>query len=615
LSSNFTPARTQPCTRTIQLRKPLAAFVLAALAAQHAEAQSKVEPVIVTASRNMEALADTLRDVTVIRGDDLAAAGANDLAATLQAVAGLEVQTLGAGATPSIFIRGGNSNQLLVLVDGQRVGSSFSGLSALQHIPISLIDRIEIVRGATASLYGADAMSGAVQIFTKRGKGLSASAMIGEQQSSDISARAGFASGGNTLSIAANHRESRGFNAIVDPNNFSFNPDRDGYRFSSAQVVGSVAIAPTLMLEANALVAKGNAQYDGSSDFDDRIESSLRNLSAQAVAQLSPRWQSTLALGQGVDVSQFISSFPGRYRTAQDQANWQNNLKLDGSTRLWSALEWRREKIASSEAFAVESRRTVSAVLGGETSLAALKLAGSLRIDDSNQYGRRTTGHLGLAYTLAREWRVLANAGTSFKAPTFNDLYFPGFSNPALEPERGESVEAAIEWSRGAASAKLVAYSNRVRDLIQFQCDESFNCAPQNVAKADLRGATLSAAARLAGWRIEASLDVADPIDAKSGLRLARRAKLHGALKVSGDVFGLTSSIELIASGDRFDNPANTRRLGGYGIVNLFARREVMRGVALGLRLDNAFDNAYQNSFGYANGGRRAWITLSANQL
>ncbi len=582
----------------------------AAVVSSCAFAQTQVEPVVVTAWRSAEPLAQTLRDVTVLNGDELVRAGVTDIAAALHAVPGIEVVTQGAGATPSIFVRGGNSNQVLVLIDGQRMGSSFSGLSALQHIAISQIERIEIVRGPAASLYGADAVSGVIQVFTKRGDGLSASAKFGEQRSSDIAARAGFKSGSNSFGIALNHRETRGFNAIVNPKDFSFNPDRDGYRFSSAQANASLALMPSLTLDANLFAARSNVQYDGDKTFDDRIKSSVRNVSTQLRYQPSERWNSLLSVGQSVDQSEFVSTFAGEFKTTQDQASWQNNLRVSREISLWNALEWRREKVTSLDALDVTSRRTSSIVLGGELNFNPTKFAASIRTDESNQFGSRTTGNVSAGYALNTAWRVLANAGTSFKAPTFNDLYYPGFANRLLAPERAKNIDAAIEWNNKTASAKLVVYENRVRDLIQFVCDADFNCAPQNVSKATLKGATLSAATRVAGWRVDGSLDMADPKDVNSGKQLARRAKLHGALRASGDIMGVTSGVELIASGKRFDNASNSRELAGYGIVNVFAKRELMRGVSLGLRIDNAFDRDYQQATGYATGGRRGWLTL-----
>jgi vitamin B12 transporter len=598
-------------------RAPSSQLLCAALsiASFQAFGQTKVEPIVVTASRTAEAIAQTLRDVTVLSGETLVAEGVTDLVTALQSVAGIEALAPGPGATPSIFLRGGNSNQVLILIDGQRVGSSFSGLSALQHLSIGQIDRIEIVRGPAASLYGADAVSGVIQIFTKRTSGLSANAMFGEARSSDLSARAGFANAGNSFSVSVNHRETRGYNAIVNPADFSFNPDRDGYRFTSAQASGEYFVSPALSIEGNVIAARGNVQYDGGADFDDRIKSDVNNVSVKARYVASNRWTSTFSLGESADKSTFISSFGGDYKTTQSQASWQNNLKMNREFAFWNAIEWRRERVASSDEFATTTRRTTSFALGSNADLSAVKFAASLRVDDSNQYKTRTTGNIALGYVLSPEWRVLANAGTSFKAPTFNDLYYPGLSNPNLVPEKAKNVDAAVAWSRDASNAKLVVYENRVRDLIQFICDADFNCAPQNVAKAKLRGATFSAGTRIANWLIEGSVDLTDPIDAGNGKQLPRRSKMHGALKASGELFGVKSGVEWIASGERFDNASNTRRLAGYGVVNVFARRDIMRGVSLGVRIDNALDRNYQQAFGYATSGRRASLTINIVHL
>ncbi len=591
----------------------LGVAVASALVSLPAAAQTRVEPVVVTAWRTSEALAETLRDVSILRGEDLLAAGVNDVVSALQSVPGLEVQALGAGATPSIFARGGNSNQVLVLIDGQRIGSSFSGLSALQHLAIDQIERIEIVRGPAASLYGADAVSAVIQVFTKKRAGLSANVMLGEQRSSDVGVRAGYAQDGRSASLAFNHRESAGYNAIVNPQNFSFNPDRDGYRFTSAQASAGLALSTAWQLDANLYAARGNVQYDGGAGFDDRIKSQLHSGAVKLGYAATERWRSTVTLGQSVDQATFVSAFGGEYKTTQTQASWQNNLRLQRDLALWNAVEWRREAIATTDSFDTTSRRTTSFAFGAEAALSALKLAGSLRIDDSSQYGTRSTGNLALGWRVSPQWRVLANAGTSFKAPTFNDLYYPGYANPALAPEKAKNFDLGLQWTGGGSNATLVLYENRVRDLIEFQCDANFNCAPQNVATATLRGATLSAGTRIADWRVEASLDLSDPENTTTGKRLARRANVHGALKANTQLFGANLGLEWVASGNRFDNPANTRRLAGYGVLNAFVRHELWRGVNVGARLDNALDRDYQHAFGYATGGRKAWLTLSVN--
>jgi vitamin B12 transporter len=125
-------------------------------------------------------------------------------------------------------------------------------------------------------------------------------------------------------------------------------------------------------------------------------------------------------------------------------------------------------------------------LLGGDWAADDLRANATLRLDDSSQYGTRTTASGSVGYRLAPQWRAVLSAGTSFKAPTFSDLYYP-YANPTLRPERGQNIEFGFRWSVAESNASLTVYQNNVRDLIQFECDANFNCAPQNVAKAQLR--------------------------------------------------------------------------------------------------------------------------------
>jgi vitamin B12 transporter len=591
------------------------AAIAAACASEFVSAQARVEPIVVTASRAPETVASSLRDVSVLSGDDLRASGVSDIVDVLQSVPGVEIVASGPGATPSIFIRGANSNHTLVLIDGQRLSSVFSGANALQHLAVYQIERIEIVRGAAASLYGADAVGGVIQIFTRSDAGTSARIAGGEARSLNASARAGFGDASQRFSISASHRSSTGYNAIVDPNNFSYNADRDGYRFDTFQASASSAPSASLKLDATALFANGHSQYDGSADFDDRIKSRIYSASASARYSHDPAWVSVLRIGNGMDDAEFISTFPGRFKTRHAQLTWQNNLALSTTLSLWNALEWRRESVSSTDPLPVTSRRTVSAVIGGDFTAGAFRASPSVRLDDSDQYGSRTTASLSLGYTVSPAWRLSMNGGTSFKPPTFNDLYYPGFANPLLSPEKGRSFEASVRWKQRIHQASVTAYRNNVRDLIQFQCDENFNCAPQNVASARLQGLTFSASSRWQTLNIDANLDLAKPENAATEKWLPRRARVHGALKLSGEWLGVESGVETVASGKRYDDIGNTHRLGGYAVANIYARRMITRNVTVGVRIDNAFDRDYEQARSYATAGRRAWLTLTIDRL
>lgn len=597
-----------------------AAFVVVAALVAPVHAQQpvvpadRVAPVVVTATRYADALDASTRDVSILSGAELRATGASDLAEALRLLPGVEIATYGPGATPSIFLRGANSNQTLLLVDGQRMGSAFSGLAALQHLSIDQIERVEVLRGPAASLYGADAVGGVVQIFTRRDRALTVRVATGEWRSLQLGVNAGLGDAANGLSVTATQSASRGFNAIVDPADFSYHPDRDGYRFNHAQINAAVSPTDSLQLAFSAFETRGRAQYDGGPGYDDRLQSVVNAIRVSADMKLSSGWQSNLRIGSTRDQSNFDSAYPGRYRTALDQLAWQNNVRLTPALNALAAVEWRRESVSSTDLLPVTTRHTTSALLGGDWTQDALRLNASARLDHSDQYGDRGTANVGAGYRLGAGWRVLANGGNSFKAPTFNDLYYPGFANPALRPERGHNADIALQWSQDSHRASATLYRNEVRDLIQFVCDANYDCAPQNVARARLTGLTLAGATRLGGWRVDGHLDFADPRDITADRQLARRARVHGALRLSGDLFGFSGGAEVLVSGQRYDNAANTRVLPGYALLNLHVSRQVGPGVRVGARVDNATNRDYQLAYGYATGGRRAWITLAVER-
>ena len=240
--------------------------------------------------------------------------------------------------------------------------------------------------------------------------------------------------------------------------------------------------------------------------------------------------------------------------------SWQNDI-MPGYGRLSVLAERREERIDSDANFAVTSRDTNSVTGIYQLHEGPHLAQASVRRDDSSQFGARTTGTVAYGYALAVGLRATASFGSAFKPPTFNDLYFPGFSNPDLKPETAHNAELALRYSDKALSAGLVAYRNRVRDLIVFQCDADFNCAPQNIANATLEGVTAEFGGQLGEWSAKASVDLQRPTDDASGLLLPRRARRHAAISLLRDAGDLRVGAELVASSARFDDAANTRRM------------------------------------------------------
>jgi vitamin B12 transporter len=598
----------------------LACFLLTfATIPVHAQSPAMLDPVVVTAARMPQRLTDLLADVTVIGPQEIQRSGAQSLAELLQRQPGVEiVQNGGPGGSSGVFLRGANAAQTLVLIDGLRIASATAGAAALEAIPLEQIERIEILRGPSSSLYGADAIGGVIQVFTRKGSSaMQANASAGYGTHDTAVGTAGVSGGNDVLrgSLQLGARRSAGFNAIVNPANFAYDPDRDGFRDDSVSAQGSFNFAADHALSAQFFRSRLDNQFDAGDAFDDRTITTLTAWQVALADRFVPAWQSRLSAGEGEDESVSKTAFgDAPFRTRQRQYAWQNELAFDAygaSHRVTVALERREERVSTDPPFAVTTRDTdsITAVYAGTIGPHALQA--NLRNDDSNQFGSRTTGALAYGYRITPQWRVTASAGTAFKAPTFNDLYFPGFSNPDLGPETARNVELGTyyttQWSDWRVDMRAVAWHNRVRDLIVFQCDADFNCAPQNVSDATLKGVTLGFDAVAARTSAHVTLDLQSPRDDATGHLLPRRARRHGAVQVLQQAGPVSLGAEVVASSRRFDDAENLRAMGGYAILNLTAEWPVSARTTLFLRADNVFDRNYELAADYSTGGARVF--------
>ncbi len=593
---------------------------MAALAVGSAQAQTlaqatgvpTLDPVVVTATRTAQPISEILADLTVIKADEIVRSGVQSLPQLLQRQPGVEVTINGGpGGTSGAYIRGANTGQTLVLIDGLRVGSSSTGSTALEAIPLDQIERIEILRGPASSLYGADAIGGVIQVFTKQAEAGAFSGHVaagyGTYDTRNANAGLRGSIGDLRFSVQAGGTRSDGFNAIVNPDNFSYNPDRDGY---STQNVGFNAALPWMPGQEVAvqyLYNRLNNQTDGGLGFDDRTVTTLEAWSVVSRNKLGNNWLSTLTLGSGSDDSVSESAYGAApFKTTQRQYMWQNDITLPvGGLSL--TVERREEHLATENAFAVTDRDTNSVTGVYQLRRDNWALQGNLRYDDSSQYDGQTTGGIALGYHFTPAWRVTAGFNTGFKAPSFNDLYFPGFSNPDLVPEESENAEAGVYWTSSYSEfrweARAVVYHNRVKDLIVFGCDADFNCRPDNVDRATLEGVTLGLDATWRDTRVIGSLDLQNPENDANGNLLPRRARQHGALRVLQQVGPVQMGVEYVASSMRYDDASNTRRLGGYGIVNMTVEWPFAKGWSLLVRGNNVFDKDYQLAADYSTGG------------
>ena len=610
-------------------RLPSTLAVLALLAGP-AAAQTALGPVVVVASREPQPADRVVADVVVIDAERIRDSGADSLEDLLRREAGVQLSRNGApGQNASVFIRGGAANATVVLVDGVRVGSATLGQAEFEALGLAQIERIEVLRGPASSLYGADAVGGVVQIVTRLGEGApqaSAHAAFGGYGSSAGDGAASARSGAFAWAASLARERSDGVSALRPNDLFgNFNPDRDGYARTSGSLRLGVAPAAGHRIGLDLFQSRLNQQFDGAQfappDFLQDATPDFRNRLVTRVAALDYRG----GLGHGLTTSLRLArsdddltsggTLLDRFRTRRDQFTWQNAWQPDADHDWLLAYE-RLEETARSSAFLADAKRDNDAlVLGYGARFGAQRLQADLRHDRNGQFGGVTTGRLGWSLELARGLRLRALAGTTFRAPSFNDLYFPGYGIATLQPERGRSLELGLAWTAGESSASVTLYRNRVRDLIGYEADRRF-CPPdpaydfgcaRNVGRARLQGASLAAAQRVGRWSLRAGLELLDAKDEASGERLPRRAAHQETLAADYAAGAWRLGTALLGVGARPDAGA---QLGGYATLDLQAMRTLAPHWRLEARLLNATDRRVEPARDYPGLGRPAWLGL-----
>jgi vitamin B12 transporter len=565
--------------------------------------------VIVTATRQPQRANELLSDVSVISREEIEQAGQATLEQLLARQPGIEYTANGGpGTLSSIFIRGAATKQTVVLIDGLRVGSASSGDVAFSRIPLNQIERIEILRGPASSLYGADAVGGVIQIFTRRGDGathFNASGGYGTYNTTDLDA--GVSGGNDTVgySVQGGHFRTDGFSAIHNPANSSFNPDRDGYRNTNVGANLVARPAPGQEVGFNLLHSAGVSRYDSAPKaMDFTNEQSLDTYSAYSRNRLSQDWTSTLRLGRSTDdsTSRANGIATSVFHTDQDQLAWQNDVKLPLG-RLLLAAEYLKQRLMSTTAFPVTERSIRSLLAGWNASIDRHRVQLNLRRDENSQFGGKTTGSAGYGYQIDADWRGHVSYGTAFRAPNFNELYFPNTfgaiyaGNASLRPEFARNREAGIDWEHGAHRFSAVYFNNKVGDLI-------VGYPLLNVSTATLSGTSLSYQGTLnENWSGGAVLDLQRPRDDATGKRLMRRAdeQLKTHVDYTSGAWHFGGEWQLV--GMRYDDTANTQKLGGYGLLNLLAEYRLERDWTIFARANNIFDKRYETAKDFATAG------------
>jgi vitamin B12 transporter len=630
-----------------------------------ADTELKTSDVFVTATRTPIPKNNVIADTTIITEEEIERAGSSSLPELLQRQPGIEISnTGGMGKVTTIGIRGTSSTHSIILIDGMRVNAATSGFTAIEHIPLSQIEKIEILRGPASSLYGQDGIGGAIQIFTKKGvDGFNPYIGIGYGSYNTANFQSGIRGGNNQTTYAINFSamNTGGFSAFIpNINNTSgavtnaANLDRDGYKNYSLSSSLNHKINQDYEIDFQYFLSKGKNKFDQRyADFspfvDFKNEARQESYGLNLKGQINNVWQSSIKIGQSTDkyldkqkfnpaIGLILpdpppdgcggpcgaqdSTLVDLYKTTQNQFSWQNNIKMNkGSlTLLYDFLE---QKIKTTDLYEKTQRTNHGLMIGYGVIEDKHNFQTNFRKDFNSAYDDAVTGNIGYAYSINSNWTIASSYGTAFVSPSFNYLYSLAdtyaLGNPNLKPERSKNIEASIRYRDESGSLSLTLFQNKIDDFIIYSNPYPVmgsRTSTQNLNKVEIQGFTISGDQFFGHFQVKGSITAQSPKNEDTDKYLPRRATALGNLNVNYYIGYWNIGIEETFSDKRFDDKENTVKLSGYALTNIVADYKMNDKLKLNLRLNNVFDKDYSlaaeglSGFKYQTPGRSLFTNL-----
>ncbi len=450
---------------------------------------AQLAPVVVTSTRTAQPLTEALPHTTVVTQEDIVNSQAPDLRTLLRNQAGVEFSTTGGmGSTTSLFMRGANSNQSLVLIDGVRISSSSTGTAQLENILPDEIDHIEVVRGNVSALYGSDAIGGVVQIFTKSGAGKQPDGTAQAEYGSNNTRRATVGYGGQvgdtSFNLTGSIYKTDGFSSINaqqwnrdNPGSAAMgmgpNPNANPYENKSVSAQVKHQFTPGWDAGLAAYYSNSKTSFDntfGSPTDDNRTDSELYTVSAFVNGKVLPDWTTHFKLAQSEDRSESLLNgvSNGTFNTRNHQFNWQNEYALAPSHTLVFGTDYLQQELdANSFGTAFRPSRNVFSVFGGyDGRFGNHQLQLNARNDHYSDFGNQGSFYAGYGYNVTQAFKVIGSLSNAFRAPTFNELYFPGFGNPNLQPERAKSAEVGVQYNTDAPASQVTGRQHEIVETL-----------------------------------------------------------------------------------------------------------------------------------------------------
>ncbi|RXJ72673.1 ligand-gated channel [Veronia nyctiphanis] len=593
--------------------KRLVAGMLPLVALIHAQTTLAAdETVIVTASRFEQPINNIIAPVSIVTKDEIEAMQANSVVEVLKQLPGVQISSNGGyGQQATVYVRG--SKNVLVLLNGVRIGSATLGNVNFGQLPLTGIERIEFIRGSRAAVYGADATAGVINIITEH-RALTttgtASVTRGSDKYSQLAASFASPAGESSwLKMAANYEKSDGFDVATFGKN-----DDDGFRNKDLLVELGSELNDNWQLITNAYYHRGDVEYDNQWGPGDESEDTLTSLSGKLEYRDNTAI-STITLAQNSDTSKTKGKVEGSsITTKRSFVSWHSSHEISRGYFIGGGLEYVKEDVGDSELisgsakqrYEVTSRDNKAGYITLSRQSKSTQLEASLRHDDNEQYGHKTTWQLGGGWKLTDFSRLTANVGTGFRVPTFNDLYWPGYSNPTLKPEKTIDTEIALEGVGLSANWRLAIFKNEITDRISCQ---GGGCSNDRV---DITGIEFTNQFDTGNFYHDVTLEYIDPEDRDRKRQAARIAKKTAKWNISYEFEKLRLSTSYLYQGQRYDySSGEPYEMPSYSLVDISAVYAVSDSLSVSGRVANVFNKKYEIAKDYKTQDRSYFATLS----
>ena len=611
-----------------------AAIAALSLPATNLLANNDIENIIVTGTRMPSNLSDSLSAVTLLQRADIERYQASDLFELLSRVPSASfVRNGGRGSSTSFSLRGNQSDHSLFLNDGVRIGSATTGGASLASINLATVERIEIIRGPKSNLYGADAIGGVVNIISRKTSDpsvLNIETSFGSNNTSETTAVAGLNGDRFNFTAAANVLHTDGIDNTESTD--GVHGDDDAYRNNSLALNLRYQLSDSATLRLSYNQNETESEYDNncsvgswpnSSPVDCNIYTvgQVDSLFAAVDFEINEQWHSSFQMGRtndkakeaadNIDLSTTGSS--GEFNTQKTEATWVNNIFLGDDHTLTLGLDYLRDEVTGSTTYDEATRDNEAAFAQYQIQLGAVDTNFGLRYDDNEQFGDFTTASFLAGMNLTDNLRLIGSVSEGFKAPTFNDLYYPGYGDPSFKPEESTNYEIGLNANVGNALVTVAVFNNQLQNLIQYN---SSSFQTDQTAEAEITGIEFNVDTEVAGWALSLSGSVIDPENKSNGKLLRRRAEQSMSFDADYGFDKVTVGFTLRSESNRFDDAANTVRLGGYTTSAIRASYRINDEWAVKAKVDNLTDKEYvtASSFGlgnYRSVGREVMFTVA----